>query len=345
MFCEKCGKDTLTSLRWLGSYRISYSCSCGHSAEFDFQKKPLLKLKWRVDWPMRWAYEKVDFEPGGKDHSTAGGSYDTGKEIIKAVWHSEAPTYVMYDFINVKGKAGKMSSSSGEVIELADVLEIYEPEVIRYIFAGTRPNREFSISFDVDVLNVYEDFDKAERIYFSEEAVPEKDTIKYRSAYELSYIGTIPPKIPYQPGFRHLTTLLQIYNFDLDKVIGYFEKQLKYEHDRRRLRARAECAANWLKRYAPEEFRFHIQDSCLSTLSAPEKEILHIFADKLLERKWTDKELHEEIYVLCQSKNFQVKDFFRAAYLALINKERGPRLASFVLEIGKEKVAGLLKKA
>jgi len=34
---------------------------------------------------MRWAHEQVDFEPGGKDHSTPGGSFDTGKEIVKLV--------------------------------------------------------------------------------------------------------------------------------------------------------------------------------------------------------------------------------------------------------------------
>ncbi len=343
IFCEKCHKDTITKLKWKKGYIIDYTCECGHHDEFDFRKKPLVKLKWRIDWPMRWNFERVDFEPGGKDHSTVGGSYDTGKNIAQKVWKFTAPTYVMYDFISTKGGAGKMSSSSGDVITLKDVLEIYEPEITRYLFAGTRPNKEFAISFDADVIKVYEDFDKCERIYFGLEKVNEKEMIKQKVAYELSYIGTIPKTIPYQLGFRHLTTLLQIHNLDLGKATVYFEKELKNEHDKKRLHTRALCAKQWLLKYAPEEFRFSVQETTQVTLNSAEQDIFHTLARKLVERNWTDVELHEEMYILCKNANMDVKQFFTLAYRVLINKERGPRLASFILAIGKEKVAILFK--
>src|SRR3989338_3260692 len=277
---------------------------------------------------MRWNFEKVDFEPGGKDHSTVGGSYDTGKKISKAVWKFEAPTYIMYDFINVKGRDGKMSSSKGDVITLNDVLEVYEPEVARWLFAGTRPNKEFAISFDADVIKIYEDFDKCERIYFGMEKANEKETIKLKSAYEYSYIGAIPNVIPYQPGFRHLTTLLQVHSLDVSKVTSYFEHELKNEHDKRRLRNRTACAKNWLLKYAPDEFKFTVQEKCQITLAPAEKKILHELAQKLSSRAWTDVELHEGIYILCKNYEFPTQDFFKLAHNVLINKERGPRLAS-----------------
>ncbi|MBI4151852.1 lysine--tRNA ligase [Candidatus Woesearchaeota archaeon] len=343
MFCERCHRDTLTELKWLGGYTVSYACSCGQRETFDFKKKPILKLKWRVDWPMRWNYEAVDFEPGGKDHSTVGGSYDTGKKIVKAVWHRDAPTYVMYDFITIKGAGGKMSSSKGDVITLKDVLEVYEPEIARYIFAGTRPNKEFAISFDADVLKVYEDFDKCERIYFGVESVSEKETVKQKVAYELSSIGKISSTMPYQPGFRHLTTLLQIHSLDVDKTISYFEEELKHEHDRRRLRTRAICAKNWLLRYAPEEFKFTVQEKSNVVLSPVEKKLFHQLAVKLLEREWTDTDLHEEMYILCKNHTVEPKAFFTVAYRILIHKEKGPRLAAFILEIGAKKVARLFR--
>ncbi|MDP3698104.1 MAG: lysine--tRNA ligase [Nanoarchaeota archaeon] len=343
LFCEQCGKDTINTLAWPGKYTLSYECECGHKDTFDFKKKPTLtKLKWRVDWPMRWAYEQVDFEPGGKDHSTVGGSYDTGKQICKQVWNVDAPSYIMYDFISLKGMDGKMSSSKGEVITLKDVLEVYEPEITRYLFAGTRPNREFAISFDADVLNVYEEFDKAERVYFGvEELHDEKKAEKYKIAYELSYIGKLPKTIPYQPKFRHLTLLLQIHNLKIDKVVSYFEKELKNDHDKKRLRTRAECAKNWLQKHAPEEFKFTVQEKIQVKVSKEEKKMLHELATKLSGRKWTDTELHEEMYILCKNHDILPKDFFTLAYRVLINKERGPRLASFILEIGKEKAAKL----
>ncbi len=343
LFCEKCKKDMITDLKWLGGYVLKYRCECGKVDEFDFRKKPLVKLKWRIDWPMRWNFEQVDFEPGGKDHSTVGGSYDTGKKIVKAVWNFEAPTYIMYDFISTKGGAGKMSSSSGEIITLKDVLEVYEPEIARYLFAGTRPNKEFSISFDADVIKIYEDFDKCERIYYGLEKVNEKEAVKQRVAYELSYIGKIPKTIPYQPGFRHLTTLLQIHNLDVEKAVRYFESEIKHEHDKKRLHTRALCAKNWLQKYAPDEFRFSVQEKAQVTLASEQQAILHTLAQKLRERNWTDVELHEEIYILCKNANVQVKDFFTLAYKVLIHKEKGPRLASFILAIGKEKVAKLFQ--
>ncbi|PIN73197.1 lysine--tRNA ligase [Candidatus Woesearchaeota archaeon CG10_big_fil_rev_8_21_14_0_10_45_16] len=344
VFSKKLGTDVVKNLRWDGVWGVSYELEDGVTETVDIRKDGNVKLKWRVDWPMRWYFEKVDFEPGGKDHSTAGGSYDTGKKICKELWGFDAPTYVMYNFINVKGMGGKMSSSSGEVITLADVLEVYEPEIARYIFAGTRPNKEFSISFDADVINIYEEFDKVERIYFGLEEVSEKKAVKFKAAYELSHIGKIPKTIPYQPSFRHLTMLLQIYDFDIDKVIGYFEKELKNQHDRVRLRTRAECAAHWIKKHAPEEFKFTVQKKPSVTVSAEEKKLLHELALKLEERDWTDKDLHEEMYILCKNHEISPKDFFTAAYKVLINKEKGPRLASFILEIGKNKVAELFRR-
>ena len=343
IFCPKCDKDTITKLEWKGDYDIYYQCACGQEETIDFRKKTFVKLKWRIDWPMRWNYEKVDFEPGGKDHSTAGGSYETGKKICKAVWNWDAPTYVMYNFISIKGGPGKMSSSSGNVIDLNDVLEIYEPELVRYLFAGTRANKEFNISFDTDVLKIYEDYDKCERIYFGEEKVNEKETEKQKRIYELSQIGKIPTMLPYQPGFRHLTTVLQINQLDVNKAVKYLEEQLKNDFDKKRLKTRTQCAKNWLHKYAPEDFKFTVQNKCLVTLAKEEKKILQQLAERLLEKEWTDVDLHEEIYVLCQGNNFSPPEFFKLVYKVLINKEKGPKLASFILEIGRERVAKLLK--
>ena len=73
VYCEKCGRDN-TKIQGIDGYEIEYSCECGHWAKFDFRKKGLVKLKWRIDWPARWSYEGVDFEPGGNDHSVEGGS-------------------------------------------------------------------------------------------------------------------------------------------------------------------------------------------------------------------------------------------------------------------------------
>ncbi len=108
------------------------------------------KLVWRVDWPMRWACYDIDFEPGGKDHSVESGSYETSVEICRRIFNQEPPEYLQYDFVQVNG-SGKMSSSSGDVITITDALEVYRPEVLRWIFAKNRANREFNIDLNQDV--------------------------------------------------------------------------------------------------------------------------------------------------------------------------------------------------
>ncbi len=336
IFCEKCKKDTVTKIEYKGKYNLYYECECGHKDEFDFRKKGIAKLLWRIDWPMRWQKEDVDFEPAGKEHSTPGGSRTTAVEIAKEVYNQEPPVYQMYDFIIIKGQGGKMSSSLGNVIRIKDALDIYEPTILRWLFAGTRPNTEFAISFDLDVLKIYEDFDKCERIYFGEQKVKnEKVLANEKRIYELSHVGKIPKTIPFQPSFRHLTNVLQQNHLDIEKSISYYEKQLKNKEDKERLRTRAKCAVCWLQKYAPEDFKFSLNDKLPKGLELSKDQVkaLKDVAKILKEKEWEDKELHEECYIIIKNNNLEIKDFFTAAYQVLIGKEKGPKLAAFLIEI------------
>ncbi len=334
-FCHKCSKDSLKFSNYDGDYKIDYVCSCGYKKRADFRKDGEISLKWRIDWPMRWAHEKVDFEPGGKDHSTTGGSYTTAKEIVK-LYGWEAPSYQMYDFVRIKGAGGKISSSIGNIITLNDCLDIYEPCIIRYLFAGTRANREFAISFDLDVLKIYEDFDRTERIYFGKGQIEnEKRKETEKRNYELSSIE-IPKKIPLQPSFRHLTTLIQIYDFDIGKVMKQFEA--KSDFDKNRLKTRIRCAINWLKKYAPDDIKFELQkdvsDEIKDSLSEKQKKAIRLLNEKIRKKRYNEKEMAEEIYCVCKEVEINTKEFFEAAYFILLNKKRGPRLAPFIITLG-----------
>jgi lysyl-tRNA synthetase class 1 len=132
-------------------------------------------------------------------------------------------------------------------------MEIYEPSIVRYMFAGTRPNTEFFVSFDLDVLKVYEDFDKCERIYFDKNlAKNEKEHMNQKRIYELSAVE-LPKKQPIQPIFRHLCNLLQVYHNDVEKVKDYYKDEIKTPFDNKRIESRCLRAWKWLASYAPEE--------------------------------------------------------------------------------------------
>tara|TARA_Y100000034_G_scaffold59482_1_gene72333 strand:+ start:422 stop:1996 length:1575 start_codon:yes stop_codon:yes gene_type:complete len=340
IFCEKCGKDTTKIKDYDGNYEITYECECGFKDKFDLRKKGISKLVWRVDWPMRWHYEDVDFEPAGKDHSTVGGSRDTAVMVLDHVWKKEAPIYQGYDFIGIKGGAGKISSSTGEVVDLWDVLEIYEPQMVRWFFASTRPMTEFSISFDLDVIKNYEDFDKCERIYYKEQEVKEDKYEKQKRIYELSSIEEIKPKMPIQVSFRHLTGILQFFDMDTEKTLEYFKT--KDENDKQRLLLRIKCAQKWIEKYAPEDFKFQLNTKLPDIKFS--KEIKQAFKLILgeLEKNPSDNDLHNKFYEICKKLEIETKDFFTASYKFLINKNKGPKLANFINTIGKEKFKKLV---
>jgi lysyl-tRNA synthetase, class I len=321
VYCEKCKKDS-TKILDIRDYEIEYKCDCGFKNKIDFRKKCNIKLNWRVDWPMKWVYEKVDFEPGGIDHSAAGGSFDTGKQIVKKVYDYNPPVYQFYEWIRIKG-GGAFSSSKGNVITLDEVEEIYEPEVLRYLFAGTRPNKSFQISFDNDVIKIYEDFDLLEKKYYQRKANAQE-----RRIYEMSRLN-ITKKKPEKVGFRHLITYIQLKK----------EKELSIES-----RKRAEKVKNWLKKYAGEDMKFVVTKKIKAKLNEKEKEALKELKKSLEKKDYTEKELFNEFYNICERIDIKNTDFFNAAYRILINKSKGPRLASLILITGKGKIIKLLKQ-
>ncbi len=350
IFCGKCSKDTTNITGYDGEYGISYKCECGHEETADIRTFKGAKLGWRVDWPMRWNEEKVVFEPGGKDHISPGGSYDTAKLVSKKIYGWDAPVTMRYDFVNLKGVPGKMSSSKGKVIALPDALDVYQAEVLRYLFAGTRPNTEFAISFDMDVLKVYEDYDKTERIVYGVDKAKNEDQFnKEKRIYMLSQIdGKIPETMPYQITFRMLTTLLQTYSGDIDAVIKSLG-DVKPEQEER-LRRRMACAWFWIQNSAPscaEDFIFTIRnDGSKADLDETMSKAVARVRDEVLPKLDTftqDKECQQAMYDIATDMGIDAKQLFTALYQAVVAKDQGPRLGGFFRIIGKERLEKILK--
>ncbi|MCI5524138.1 MAG: lysine--tRNA ligase [Treponema sp.] len=355
-FCCKCNKDTTEITDYDGEYGVSYKCtSCGHEEKGDLRTSKEFKLGWRVDWPMRWNEEKVVFEPGGKDHISPGGSYDTAKLVSKKVFGWDAPVTMKYDFVKLKGVPGKMSSSKGKVISLVDALEVYQPEVLRYIFASNKVDHEFSISFDLDVLTIYEAYDRTERIAWGIEEPKEKDPAKKESIilrekriYELSQIEGMPEVQPYQISFRMLTTLLQTYSGNIDEVIASL-KDIKPEQVEC-LKRRAKCAWYWITESAPDcaaDMCFRLRDdgSKADDITGTMLTAVQKVRDEVvpnLENYALDKECQQAMYDIATGLGLEAKALFTAMYHALIGKDQGPRLANFMKIIGKEKLQKIL---
>jgi lysyl-tRNA synthetase class 1 len=349
VYCEKCNRDKTTATAYDGHNKLDYRCDfddCKHTGTLDLETTSRAKLPWRMDWPMRWSVEKVDFEPGGKDHSSQGGSFTTAKDIVKDVYGWKAPMYLQYDFVSIKGMGGKMSSSKGNLVTVNDVLDVYEPEMVRWIFASYKTNIDFGLSFDLDVIKNYEDFDRLERMAYGLEAGNEKKIAMAKRVYELSQITEAPKEMPFQPAFRHLCNVLQINDLDINRARGFYNNDIKNDRDERRFKERAQRAAYWIENSAPDEFKFSLnKDVFKMELSIKESAFLNELNTYLkaeFNNLQDDKALHEKMYEMIHAHELEPMSVFTLLYKKLIGLEKGPKLAGFIRTIGLERVSKLL---
>ncbi len=326
IYCESCGKDTTTVIAWDGKYTFKYRCACGYEGYAD-ARKGNVKLRWRVDWPARWVYFGVDFEPGGKDHLAAGSSWDTGKEIVR-ILGGERPLTLMYEWVGVKG-LGEMHGSKGNVVLISDLLEIYEPEVLLFLYARYRPNKKIELDFGWDVIRQYDTFDKAEEDYF-------KGVVNdLTQAYDLVVKEKKERKrVP----FRILVTLVQIPGLNIQEALRRMGREFDESLEERIRRAKV-----WVEKYAPEDAKFKILDKP-PEIQIPENErrALEDVA-RIIEEGVDAETLHNRLHEIPERFGVDKKRFFALIYTLFLGKEKGPRASTLLLGLPKDFVLRRLR--
>ena len=304
---------------------------------------------------MRWHYENVAFEPGGKDHSAAGSSRDTGVDIIEQIYGDDPPVYQMYDFITPKGSDKKISSSAGEnTLTLTDLEDIYPPEMVRFLFSETKPNKEFAIPFDEDVFQRYDKFDRIEKTYFNPDNIDNDRKRKHwKRVYELAVVE-VPEEKPVRVPFQHAAFVAQTVpeeewrdkGIDSLQRTGHVPEDLS-EKNVEQVVERLEKAKNWARNHAPEEYRYEINsevsDSVVEKLSEEQLEAVKLLEDKLRNTGFQDQEqLDNELYNVRDESSLDTGEFFETFYRVLLSREQGPRLSRLIMSIGVEDTAEIL---
>jgi lysyl-tRNA synthetase, class I len=360
--CENCGRSSTTkALSWDGT-DVEYSCNqdreyasaCKHRGKV----KPIkgnAKLPWRLHWPATWKIYGTTFETGGKDHFAAGSSVETGREFCKKIFDCEAPYQTPTEFLLVDD--AKLSGSSGNVISLKDWLGFAEPELLRFMMASYRP--QTVINFDLHSNKFFllaDRYEEAERSYFNflegNGKNPEKRDKQLNELYKISQIREIAAKMPVQLNYSNAAIAVQTFPDkslkELAEVLhakGWIHRKTLNSYDKERVLKRLELAREWLDKYAPEDLKFIVQDKVPLglELNPKEREAMHLIAKKLRGQEWDQHSLYQEFYNICKQIEIKNTDLFKIAYKTLLNKERGPKLAPFILALGKEKVAELFE--
>jgi lysyl-tRNA synthetase class 1 len=356
-YCTACERDTTIMTSYDDeTTEMTYACECGHGETALLRDCHHGKLVWKVDWPMRWAYEGVVFEPSGVDHQSPGSSFEVGGKLVGEIFGGEQPIGPMYAFVGITGMA-KMSSSRGAMPTPADALEIMEEFLLRWLYTRRRPNQAFSIAFDVELHRLYDEWDAVERRVASGTASV-LDAGSYDRAVRTA-IGELP-RTPRPVPYRTLASVADITTGDPaqmlrilsdlgpDRPIGSLDE----------VRPRLDRAQCWVATQLPAEQRTRLRDepdrAALDALTDAQNDALKLLRDGL-DSHWSLEGLSQLVYavpklqagVSAEAKptpelKAAQRAFFALVYRLMIGRETGPRLPTLVLAAGRDQVRSLL---
>jgi len=343
-YCSVCGRDTTTVTSFdEGTTRIEYSCQCGHADGFELAQHDGGKLVWKVDWPMRWAFEGVTFEAGGVDHSSPGSSFTVGSQLVREIFDGQPPSYLGYSFVGSSGSA-KMSGSAGGAPTPTNALQILEAPLLRWVYARRRPNQSITVARKVE----------------AGQAEPGEVAVRSRSIGPAT--RTLPTTERVLP-FRTLASVADITTGDADqtlRILQDFTVEDPLEH-LDQARPRLDRAQTWIANYVPAEDRTQVRSEPdlerLERLTSEERESIKLLLDGLGDH-WSLPGLTGLVYGVPKLRaglsldapptpelKVAQRALFSLLYVLLVGRDTGPRLPTLLLALGAERIRTLLTVA
>ena len=348
--CEVCGHltETVTDVD-LEAETVAYVCedveagddvieSCGHAGTATLREG---KLPWRLEWPAQWAALGVDVEPFGKDH--AEGSWPSGETIAREVFDRAPPVPMVYEWFTLAGDA--LSSSSGTVITVEEVLEFLELAVLRYFFTKN-PSKQRD--FDVDSIDrLVAEFDRFEAVYYGDREADEMAAERADRAYPM-VVGEPADDRPVRIPYAFAAVLGMTDNRELRVEMARRSGHIPSDADEATIDAaleRVPRARAWAER-TDNEFNYRLAEALPDVaFEAATAAALDALAD-FVERADPDAEtLQGEIYETAKRHDVPVGDLFEAGYRLFLEETEGPRLGPFLAPMDTEFVVRRLRRA
>ena len=356
-YCAVCGKDDTTVTAFDDeTTEITYTCACGAVVGPVPIAGVAGKLAWKVDWPMRWAYEHVTFEPAGVDHASPGSSFTVGGELVTAIFGGEMPLHFGYSFVGTSGSS-KMSGSRGGAPTPADALEIFEAPLLRWLYARRRPEQSITLAFGAEVGRVYDEWDALSRRVAEGNADPAAYAVFARAS------GTSDGPLPVTPRPLRFATLASV----ADITAGDEAQMLRIVRDLTagdpvesldEVRPRLDCAQAWVTGYVPPKDRTQVREQPdydrLAALTESERDAIRLLLKHMAD-DWSLEGLTTLLYGIPKLQRGlpisappteELKDaqrtWFILLYELLIGKDTGPRLPTLLLALGQDRIRSLL---
>ncbi len=347
--CHECGHltETVTAVD-LEAGTVDYVCEdiaagddviegCGHAGTATFREG---KLPWRLEWPAQWDALDVDFEPFGKDH--AEGSWPSGETIARELFDHEPPVPMVYEWFTLNGAA--LSSSSGNLITVDEVLELLEVEVLRYFFTKN-PSKQRD--FDVDSIDrLVDEFDAFEALYYGAREAEALEVERAERAYPM-VVDEVAPDRPIRIPYTFAAVLGMTDNRELRVEMARRSGHVPPDAADAEIDAalgRVEKARAWAER-TDNEFNYRLAAELPAVdVDADTAAALESLADYVEAEEPDAETLQGEIYETAKRHDVPVGAFFEAGYRLFLDEADGPRLGPFLAPMDTEFVVRRLRR-
>jgi lysyl-tRNA synthetase class 1 len=266
----------------------------------------------------------VSYEEGGKDLLTAGGSRERSNEIYREVFKKDPPPGLQHEFFLMGGK--KMASSKGIGAQAVEIVEIYPPELVRFLMLRTHPKRHLEFDPAGNTLpRLMDDYDRFADAYLVE---PESDMAK---TWQLSQVSPTPEPPGFRVRFGILADWLQIPSIKPDAEAEKRKGARVTDAELRDLHRRLELARVWLERWAPDEARFTVLRERRDVQLTDIQRRYLLAIKELIGRVHDAEEMQNELYEvakkvgLVSAEGKVSREAFAAIYLAFFGKPNGPK--------------------
>ena len=332
---------------------VHWTDSNGKEGKSDIRKAEG-KMPWRIDWAARWAIHGITCEPAGKDHGSAGGSYDTGIPICKLLG-GDPPDKIVYEWIQLKGM-GPMSSSTGLTIGPMEALSLVPPEILRFVIARSKINRHIEFDTGGALFRTADEYERlVSRPSQEEEGMTKRQLVAAQTqqgAIRLSQVesGSDPLDSVGGVSFRHLSMLAQIKSSDEDVWESLNRSGHIQGEPGESLMVRLSRMRTWIDGpHFPEDAKIEIKmelgDETRERLDSESKQFLSALSPLLSECEWTDEQINEAIASACESSGIERRKGYSTIYWALIGRSHGPKASSLLFELDRNAVLSLLGSA
>lgn len=287
------------------------------------------KLQWKVDWGMRWAAFKVDYEMSGKDLID---SVKISSQISKILGHRPPEGFNYELFLDADGT--KISKSKGNGLTIEEWLQ-YAPEESLAYFMYQAPRKAKRLYFDVIPRAV------DEYLNFLEKFPTQSPDQQLNNPVWHVHNGT-PPQEELPLSFGILLNLASVCNTEDKKVLWGFI--MRYAPG---ATPAAMPMVDRLVGYATAYYRDFVKPH--KHYRAPtleERKALQDLAESLKKGQPDAESIQMEVFEVGKRHHYEnLKDWFKTLYQVLLGQDEGPRMGSFIALYGIEETVNLITEA